>query len=115
MSDPVIHFEINVYKPKPAIAFYRRMFGWKIDRFDKKFSHATVRRTGKGGIAGGIAGTNSRGVTMYVGVKNVAAALKKAKACGGKVTRKVMPIPGMGVIGWFRDPAGNEIGLWGPR
>ena len=115
MSDPVIHFEINVYKPRAAIRFYRRMFGWRIAAFDKRMSHASISSTGRGGIGGGIAGTNSRGVTMYVRVKNVPAALKKAKACGGRVTRKPMPIPGMGTIGWFRDPAGNEIGLWARR
>ncbi len=113
MSNPVMHFVINVYKAKSARKFYQRLFGWKIAPVDPKMMHyAEIKRTGKGGIAGGIAGTNSRGVTMYVGVKNIEAALKKARKLGGKVTRKVMDIPGDGRIGWFRDPAGNEIGLW---
>ncbi len=115
MGAPVVHFEINVYKAKKAIEFYRRVFGWKIDKLDRKFSHATVKKTGKGGINGGIAGTNSRGVTMYMQVKDIEATFKQVKKKGGKVTRKVMEIPGMGRIGWFRDPAGNELGLWTPR
>ncbi len=112
MGAPVVHFEINVYKAKKAVAFYRGVFGWKIAKLDRKFNHATVTKTGKGGIAGGIAGTNSKGVTMYMEVPNIEAVFKKVKAKGGKVTRKVMEIPGMGRIGWFRDPAGNELGLW---
>lgn len=120
MTNPVVHFEINVYNAKRARVFYRKLFGWKIGPLskvskDSKWLHANVAKTGKGGIGGGIAGTGSRGVTMYVEVRDVAAALKKAKKLGGKVTRKVMPVPGMGTIGWFRDQAGNEIGLWSVR
>jgi predicted enzyme related to lactoylglutathione lyase len=112
MNHPVMHFIINVYKAKHARTFYQRLFGWKISPVDKKMAYAGIRKTGTGGISGGIAGTNSRGVTMYVGVKNVAETLKKVKKVGGKVTRKPVTIPGMGTIGWFRDPAGNEIGVW---
>lgn len=115
MNHPVVHFEINVYNAKRSRTFYRKLFGWKIDPIDRKFSHATVRRTGRGGIAGGIAGTNSRGVTMYVQCDDIEAVFRKVKKLGGKVTRKVMEIPGMGRIGWFRDQAGNELGLWSPR
>lgn len=115
MNNPVIHFEINVYNAKRARAFYQKVFGWKIarlEKMDKHMSHASISRTGRKGIGGGIAGTNSRGVTMYVQVDNIEATFKKIKKQGGKVTRKVMEIPGMGRIGWFRDQAGNELGLW---
>lgn len=112
MNNPVFHFVVNVYNAKRARTFYQKLFGWKIAPYDKKMSYASITRTGKGGIVGGIAGTNSRGVTMYVRVKNIEAVFTKVKKLGGKVTRKIMPIPGMGRIGWFRDQAGNEIGVW---
>jgi len=98
MNHPVIHFEINVYNAKRSRDFYRKLFGWKIAALDKRYSHAAVMRTGKGGIGGGIAGTNSRGVTMYVQTDDIEATFKKVKKLGGKVTRKVMEIPGMGRI-----------------
>ncbi len=116
MNHPVIHFEINVYNARRSRTFYQKLFGWKIGPVDPRMgNHASITRTGKGGIGGGIAGTNSRGVTMYVEVKDIEATFRKVKKLGGKVTRKVMPIPGMGRIGWFRDQAGNEIGLWSKK
>ena len=115
MNHPVVHFEINVYNAKRSREFYRKLFGWKIAKIYKRMSHAVIHKTGVGGIGGGIAGTNSRGVTMYVRTNNIEAVFKKVKKLGGRVTRKVMEIPGMGRIGWFRDQAGNELGLWSPQ
>ena len=115
MKNPICYFVINVYKPKAARVFYQKLFGWKIGKLDKEMHFAEISKTGRQGIGGGIAGTNSRGVTMYVQVKDIEATLAKAKKLGGKVTRKIMDIPGWARICWFRDPAGNEIGLMSPR
>jgi len=114
MKNPICYFVINVYKTKQARAFYQKLFGWKIGAIDQKMSFAEIARTGTKGIGGGIAGTDSRGVTMYVEVKDLEGTLARARKLGGKVTRKIVAVPGWARICWFRDPAGNEIGLMSP-
>ena len=48
---------------------------------------------------------------IYLGVPDVAAALKQVEAAGGKTVRPRFEVKGVGVIGLFTDPAGNSMGL----
>jgi predicted enzyme related to lactoylglutathione lyase len=48
----------------------------------------------------------------YVWVDDVAAALKKALASGGKVLMPATEVPGMGTMAFVSDPAQAVFGLW---
>ncbi len=51
-------------------------------------------------------------VTICIEVDDIQACLDKAESLGGKTIVPPTPVPGgMGHIGMFIDPAGNNVGL----
>ena len=48
---------------------------------------------------------------IYIGVKDVAAKLTEIKAKGGSIDAPRFEVPGVVVLGLFKDPAGNAMGL----
>lgn len=48
---------------------------------------------------------------LYVGVDDVTAALERIEALGGSVDQPRFEVPGVAVLGLFRDLAGNPMGL----
>jgi predicted enzyme related to lactoylglutathione lyase len=127
MPNPVVHFEIISKDPAGLSAFYREAFGWSIP--DQPVSGGTgvqdyylVSPDGeqppKTGINGGF-GTLPPGydghVTFYIAVDDVGAALEQIEKLGG--TRMLGPdhVPNGPVIGLFKDPQGNTIGVVEPR
>lgn len=48
---------------------------------------------------------------LYLGVEDVTAALEQAAAHGGTIHQPRFEVPGVVVLGLFKDPAGNVMGL----
>jgi uncharacterized protein len=128
MGQPVVHFEIIGKDPAKLRSYYSALFGWEFDTsgpvseaISQSGSYGFVKRsttsdgTGiPGGVGGGM-GYQSHAI-FYVGVPNVVAALEKAESLGGKRLMGPERKPGGGlVVGHFRDPEGNLIGLAGPK
>ena len=128
MANPVVHFEI-IGKNAPQLrSYYKDLFDWNADTnsavatevsasgnygFINKIS--TEDGTGIPGGIGGGEGYDSHTI-FYVGVENVEAALLKAEILGGKRVMGPIEKPGGGlIVGHFRDPEGNLIGLAGPQ
>jgi predicted enzyme related to lactoylglutathione lyase len=116
MGNPVVHFEI-VGKDAPRVrSFFADVFGWKIGEFiaGPGLRDYTLVDTGGAGINGGI-GSPPDGydghVTFYVHVESVADTLEAIEQRGGTHMMGPEPAPGGIVVGLFRDPAGNVIGL----
>lgn len=121
---PVVHFEISSTEPARLRQYFGDLFGWEFDT-DSPVP-AAVSRQGEygfitpgdaGGIPGGIGGGHSypQQLLFYVGVDDVGAALTRAEELGG--TRIFGPVPnpsGELVVGQFRDPDGNVVGVAGP-
>ena len=128
MADPVVHFEIIGPDPAALRSFYSGLFGWEappgasvapeISDTDQ-YSFIDAIPTGdSSGIPGGIGGgaRSAARATFYVGVPDVERALAEAERLGG--TRILGPVRNEGggvTVGHFRDPAGNLIGVAGPR
>jgi predicted enzyme related to lactoylglutathione lyase len=126
MGRPVVHFEIIGRDPAALRRYYAGLFGW--DAADAPVapevsdtqSYGFVDRatTPDGtGIPGGIGGGAGfeRHTLFYVGVDDVEAALREAERLGG--TRVLGPAVNAGggvVVGHFRDPEGNLVGVAGP-
>ena len=119
MPNPIVHFEIPADDVPRALAFYEKVFGWKIKRFPMppggpEYYGVTTRKEGEPGINGGLMKRSMPGqpFASSVAVKSSDDFLGKIQANGGSV---VMPkeaiAPGMGWIAWFRDPEGNMMGL----
>ena len=118
MGQPVVHFEIIGQDAEKLRSYYSELFGWKFDA-DNPMNYGVVQRdanvTADGvGIGGGI-GPAPEGyeghITFYIEVPDVEAALAKAEGLGG--TRMMGPEVVMGrmVLGMFRHPEDNVIGV----
>jgi len=116
MANKICHFEIGCRDRAKAAKFYSQVFDWKIEQ---KGDQAMLRT---GDDVGGHLHSPGREeeahnyIIFYVMVEDVAAALKKAESLGGKSLVGPMPVPGgEGTFGWFADPEGNTIGVYGEK
>jgi uncharacterized protein len=112
MGRPVVHFEIGCRDKEKTKAFFSELFGWSAS----DMGPATMIDTEAGGV--GIQGHMTalghephQYTIFYVDVDDVAAALARAEALGGKTLVPPVTIPN-GTFAWFADPGGNTIGLW---
>jgi predicted enzyme related to lactoylglutathione lyase len=111
MGCPVVHFEI-IAKDGPKLQrFYADLFDWQIDANNPQ-NYGLVETGGEGGINGGIGPGEPTGITFYVQVRDLQAALEKAEKLGGKTLMPPMEVPGAGVtLAMFSDVEGNRVGL----
>jgi predicted enzyme related to lactoylglutathione lyase len=107
--------------------FYGDLFEWEFDTtapvadaISEAGNYGFVDRytTSDGtGIRGGVGGGDGYAghAIFYVGVPDVEAALRNAERLGGKRVLGPEKNPGTDlVVGHFRDPQGNVIGVAGP-
>ena len=119
MGQPVVHFEVVGKDGEKLHRYYAELFGWKINA-DNPMKYGMVdgkdNKTADGGdgIGGGV-GQGPDGyeghVTFYVAVPDVEEALQKAESLGGTRVMGPEDIMGMVVLGQFKDPEGNLIGV----
>jgi predicted enzyme related to lactoylglutathione lyase len=109
----ISYLEIPAKTAEASAEFYSSIFGWK------------VRTRGDGELAfddpGGVSGTwvkesdrtPDETTRAYITVDDIADALKRIEAAGGRVLTPRKEIgPGMGAFAAFADPVGNEFGLY---
>jgi predicted enzyme related to lactoylglutathione lyase len=108
---PIVHWEIQSQNPANLQRFYAEAFGWKIDA-NNSMNYGMVASAGKGGINGGIGGTEGPGsrVTVYAAVPNISSVLERIASLGG---RTLMPRTDIGpvIMALYGDPEGNVMGL----
>jgi predicted enzyme related to lactoylglutathione lyase len=102
---PIVFFDIAGPAEAKLGGFYKDVFGWT----------PTMGPNYAVPIAGpplmGTLRTDPADKTIYIGVKDVTATLGKIVAHGGKIHAPRFEVPGVVVLGLFRDPAGNFMGL----
>ena len=103
-------------------SFYTALFGWEFKKWDGPMEYWTIT-TGDDadkGINGGLVKRmgqppiDNAAVNAFVctvRVENVDAALQKLNELGGIIAVPKMPIPGMGWLGYGKDPEGNIFGV----
>lgn len=107
----MVHFEIRADDPDAARDFYGKLFGWTFPAGG--ISGYTYIDSGvPGAIPGGIGPTQGGSdlVTVFVGVEDVAAALKEAERLGGKIVQPATHVPGV-TFGLFADTEGHVVGV----
>ena len=104
MSAPIVFFDIAGPNIEKLHDFYSTVFGWKMDE-KYQFTveaispiHAALRR-------------DPQEKRIYIGVTDVAESLSMIETNGGVVDTPRFEVPGVVVLGLFKDPAGNEMGL----
>jgi predicted enzyme related to lactoylglutathione lyase len=113
MANPVMHWEIGCTDAPKQQAFYRELFGWKIDA-NNPMNYGVVETGGTGGINGGIHEPPHKCayVAIYIQVDDLQTYLDKAVRLGGQVLVPPTPVPGVGQFAFFGDPEGNKMGLF---
>ncbi len=94
-------------------AFYRELFGWKIDSNNPMKYGVVDTEGGPGGINGGVGPSNdeNKRVSVYARVRDLQATLDRAERLGGKTILAPTEVPGGPKLAMFADPAGNITGL----
>jgi uncharacterized protein len=110
----VVHFEIPAEDPQRAAAFYKKAFGWKIEKWPGPMEYWMVN-TGSDGTPG-INGELMRkgdvtATTNTIGVESVDNAISAVTQAGGKLIMPKTPIPTVGYSAYCQDTEGNLFGV----
>lgn len=104
MAQAIVFFDIAGPDDKALRNFYCSVFGWESDH-SGQFG-VPVTAPIKGAIR-----KDPAEQRIYVGVPDVSAILLLIGHSGGTVDVSRFEVPGVVVLGLFRDPAGNPMGL----
>ena len=98
-----VHFDITADDPDRAVAFYEKVFGWKIDHWGgggPMDYWLITTGDSQPGIDGGMS-RRSEGdapaTTNTIGVDSLDDAMAAIREAGGEIIQDRMPIPGVGV------------------
>ncbi len=107
---PVVHWEIVARDPDRLRTFYGRLFNWEIGD-----GPIMTVESGIGGPEGGPAGHiregDPGGVTLYVQVHDLQAALAAASELGALQVTGPFDVPGGPTLAGVTDPEGNPVML----
>jgi len=104
MAAPIVFFDIAGPDLAAQRDFYAKVFDW-MPTPDGRVT-APVTAPLPGAFRADPAET-----MLYLGVPDVTAALAKVVQHGGAIEAPRFEVPGVVVLGLFRDPAGNRMGL----
>ena len=114
----VIHFELPADNPERVVEFYKKVFGWQIQKWPGPTDYWLVSTGAEGqpGINGGILRRQhpGAGTCNTVGVASVDDAVATITKNGGKNPVPKMPIPGVGYLAYCTDTEGNVFGVMQP-
>jgi predicted enzyme related to lactoylglutathione lyase len=125
--DPVVHFEMPYDDGSRMTKFYKKVFGWQMQRLGKDMGEyvlATTSESDKSGprkrgrINGGFypikPGWPAQYPSIVIAVDDIDKAMKKVSAAGGKVLGEPMEVPGVGPYVSFFDTEGNRVSMIQP-
>jgi predicted enzyme related to lactoylglutathione lyase len=101
---PIVFFDIAGPDAPALRAFYAEIFGWDIDPTGAVTVVAPTMLQGQ-------FRPDPAEKRIYLGVEAVAATLEAIVAMGGTVDAPRFEVPGVVVLGLFKDPAGNPMAL----
>jgi len=110
-----VHFELAAEDPERAVAFYRSVFDWSIEKWQGPMDYwlITTGNEGEPGIDGGLGPRQhpDEHTTNTIGVDSVDDYVAKVVTNGGTVLVAKHPIPGVGYLAYCADTEGNIFGL----
>lgn len=101
---PVVYFSLFGPDGSALQRFYRAVFKWQVADSGDVATAVTPPLTGT--VGQGVAEA-----ILYIGVADVSATLQEVVANGGSIRYPRFEVPGRVVLGMFKDPAGNSVGL----
>jgi len=100
---PIVFFDIAGPDAAALRTFYANVFKWSIN------DRNAIDKT-SAGLEGTLRQDPAEKV-LYLGVPDVTAALAAIQAAGGTILAPRFEVPGVVILGLFKDPAGNRLGL----
>ena len=104
MAQPIVFFDIAGPDDEALKTFYSSVFEWETDQAGQ-FAVPVASPIG------GAIRKDPAEKRIYVGVSDVTVTLSLIEQSGGTVEVPRFEVPGVVVLGLFRDPAGNPMGL----
>lgn len=114
----VVHFEIPADDPERAVEFYKKVFGWKIDKWEGPFDYwlVTTGEEDEPGINGAIMSKEmGEMIKNTIGVDSFDKYAEKIENAGGKMLMEKQTIPGIGTMAAFKDTEGNVSVIMEPN
>ena len=109
------HFELATGNLEKTAAFYREVFGWKVEKWAGPVEYwlVTSGDVSTPGINGGLmeVGGGFNGTINTIEVEDIDSAIEKVLANGGEIALEKQPIPGVGYQAYFKDNSGILVGL----
>ncbi|MGH3157270.1 MAG: VOC family protein [Streptosporangiaceae bacterium] len=107
---PVVHWEIVARDPQRQATFYRELFHWEIG--DGGIMQVAPGLGGpEPGPGGHIRAGGTPGVRLFVQVRELRAALERAKELGAAVVTEPFDMPDGPTVAAVDDPEGNRLVL----
>lgn len=103
---PIVFFDIAAPGLSRQSEFYSKVFGWQID----ETGGVNVPFVGDPNVHGTLRADPAEKV-LYLGVDDINATLAAVEANGGSIDQPRFEVPGVVVLGLFKDPGGNRLGL----
>lgn len=110
MPAPIVFFDIAAPKDANLSTFYSEIFDWDIDEKGNVSVQIISSVDGSNALLGAIRQDPSEKL-LYLGVDDITATLQKIVEYGGSIDQPRFEVPGLVVLGLFKDPAGNRQGL----
>ena len=113
----VCHVELFAADLRKSAKFYSDLFGWKVMPSSAGYTAWSDPAGMSGGFTTAGAPLTNSAATIYIKVANIPRELKRIQKAGGVIILEKRTIPGgdWGCYALFRDPAGNNIGLWAAK
>ena len=109
----ICHHEIYARDLNESAEFYSNLFGWKTSPHDAGYLFWEDTGDNSGGFTTAGAPVTNPAATFYIKVEEIPVILAKIVEAGGVIIRQKTEIGGShGFYALFRDPAGNNVGLW---
>ena len=111
----VIHFDLSADDPERGAEFYRKVFGWKVNKWEGP-EHYWLIQTGtddEPGVTGGVASRIEPGDTTAIifDVESVDEVTNRVVDVGGEIREGKKAIPGVGYLVMCKDTEGNTFGI----
>lgn len=104
MAAPIVFFDIAGPDSSALSTFYQAVFDWDCSEPARIVPGTPVQ------LEGAIRQDPAEKV-LYLGVPDITATLSQIEAAGGSIDVPRFEVPGTVVLGLFKDPAGNRMGL----
>lgn len=110
MPAPIVFFDIAGPDSSTIKQFYSDLFAWEVGQ-DGNLTVPIASPTEAPPSLMGTFRQDPSEKVIYIGVDDITAKLNEVVAKGGEITQPRFEVPGVVILGLFKDPAGNRIGL----